>query len=73
MSGSKWEKDSLQFPRLLAEIRAIGLTQAQYNDLCASMDLTMEDIDELLERAETAWQKIKQEHFDILDAEKEPT
>lgn len=52
-----WERDSIQFPRLLAEIRAAGLTRNQYHELEASMDLTREEIDQLLERAETAWRK----------------
>ena len=56
----KWEKDHLQFPRLLAELRAEGLTEDQYKALRASMDLDVEEIDELLERAETEWQRIKE-------------
>lgn len=56
---SRWDQDRLQFPRLLAELRAIGLTDDQYRELEASMDLSRGYIDELLERAETKWQKIK--------------
>jgi hypothetical protein len=54
-----WKKDAVQFPRLLAEIRAIGLTTTQYGELNESMDLSRNEIDELLERAETEWQKLK--------------
>jgi len=54
-----WVHDELQFPRLLAEIRAVGLTDDQYKVLRESMDLTSGDIDELLERAEGTWNQIK--------------
>lgn len=54
-----WNNNAVQFPRLLAEIRAVSLTDDQYRELAASMDLTRDQIDELLERAETRWQGIK--------------
>lgn len=54
-----WERNDVQFPRLLAEIRAIGLTPTQYRDLQDSTDLTISEIDALLERAEAAWQLSK--------------
>ena len=54
--GSVWERDEIQFPRLLAEIAA---TQELGMDaLCESMDLTQADIDELFDRASTTWQRI---------------
>lgn len=56
-----WKKDNIQFPRLLAELRAYGLTKNQYKFLCGSMDLEKENIDNLLERAETKFQRIKEE------------
>lgn len=56
---NKWADNRIQFPRLLAEIRAVGLTPAQYHELNQSMDLAPEEIDELLERAESEWQEIK--------------
>lgn len=55
-----WEVNGLQFPRLLAEIRAVGLTPKQYKQLTESMDLEAYEIDDLLERAEDEWQCIKQ-------------
>lgn len=55
-----WHDDAIQFPRLLAEIRAIGLTDEQYQDLATSMDLNQERLDELLERAEIVWERIKE-------------
>lgn len=55
-----WNNNRVQFARLLAEIRAIGLTDEQYQKLMESMDLLeCEHIDELLERAEIEWQKQK--------------
>lgn len=56
----RWKSDEIQFPRLLAELRAVGLTDGMYEELCASMDIEKDDLDELLERAETAWQKVVQ-------------
>jgi hypothetical protein len=55
-----WTNDAIQFARLLAELRAIGLTEPQYNDLYAAMDLRQDRIDQVLERAERAWQRIKE-------------
>ncbi len=54
-----WERDEIQFPRLLAEIRASGLSLAIYADLRESMGLTNREIDSVLERAETEWERIK--------------
>lgn len=56
---SIWNRDDIQFPRLLAEIRASGLTSEQYADLTKSMDLHPDMIDDLLERAENAWNRVK--------------
>jgi hypothetical protein len=60
ITNPKWEDDNIQFPRLLAEIRAVGLTQFQYDLLHESMDLARDDIDAILERAESKWQAIKE-------------
>jgi len=56
---SLWEDDAIQFPRLLAEIRAIGLTNDQVNALSESMCLYPSEIFEVLERAEIEFQNIK--------------
>lgn len=53
----RWREDPSQFARLLSEIRAMGLTPAQYKQLGESMDLKAEEIDELLERAEGQWHR----------------
>lgn len=55
-----WDRDDIQFPRLLAEIQAnIDLTQEQWYTLCSSMDLETDDLAELFDRAQLAWEKIK--------------
>lgn len=54
-----WDHNSTQFPRLLAELRAYGLTESQYTALEDAMDLGREDIDELFERAEDEWNELK--------------
>lgn len=59
MNGQYWQEDALQFPRLLAEIRAAGLTNGQVAALCQSMDLQPHNICDLLRRAEIAWEDIK--------------
>ena len=55
-----WERDDVQFARLLAEIKAVGLTAKQTADLKASMDLSTEQICELLDRAEEAFESMKE-------------
>lgn len=55
-----WVRDSIQFPRLLAELRTIGLTEQQYLLLGEAMTLEQEHIDSLLERAEEAFQRNKE-------------
>lgn len=53
-----WENNSVQFPRLLAEISA---TQDNLDipALAESMDLTVEEVNELFDRADAAWERIK--------------
>jgi hypothetical protein len=59
LARSNWNKDSVQFPRLLAEINAAGLTDEQYDTLEESMDLDRAQIDELFDRAEGVFEKEK--------------
>ena len=63
MAKNLWKNDKIQFPRLLAEIRAMGLDDGEYEALGEQMDLTKDEIDELLERAETEWQAHKERFF----------
>lgn len=49
-----WDNDSTQFVRLLSKLKGMGLSPAQMHDLVASMDMTKEEIHQLLDRAEEA-------------------
>jgi hypothetical protein len=51
-----WKDSSVQFPRLIAEINALGLTTSQLEDLAGSMDLEIDDVGELFERANVLWE-----------------
>lgn len=53
-----WKCDAIQFPRLLAEIYAAGLTAKQEEDICGSMDVSKEQLYDLLERAQGKWDKV---------------
>jgi hypothetical protein len=57
---TRWEDNSIQFPRLLAEIKAVGLTAKQVADLCKSMDISSNDLHELLDRAEEEFERLKE-------------
>ena len=54
-----WLQNDVQFPRLLAEINAVGLTDSQVMALGHSMDLDSEQIGELLGRAEKSFEPWK--------------
>ena len=57
---SSWENDFHQFARLICELNAAGApNKKQLKVLMESMDLSTEDIHQLLDRAEAAWFKIK--------------
>jgi hypothetical protein len=58
-SSEKWDDDSIQFPRLLAEISAVGLSTEQWEGLCTSMDIDNELLNELFDRADNAWERAK--------------
>lgn len=55
--GDRWEDDGIQFPRLIAEMEAAGFfTDANLMAaLCSSMDLEVDDVMDLIERAQKAW------------------
>lgn len=58
---TNWLNNDIQFPRLLAELMAtVEFTPAQRNAVAESMDLTWDEIFEVMERADTVWQKIKE-------------
>lgn len=57
MSNTNWENNAIQFARLLAEINA---TQTLDMDaLAESMNLAVEDINDLFDRADDQWENIK--------------
>lgn len=58
MEQEKWYDNSIQFPRLLAEIVA---TQDNIDmpALCDAMNLEEHEVDELFERAQVKWDAIK--------------
>jgi hypothetical protein len=60
-----WRDDSIQFPRLLAEIMAVGLTDEQCNNLETSMDIDQDQLLELFDRAQTEWEEIKKKYCPI--------
>ena len=55
-----WQKNQIQYPRLIAELEACGAFENRQiiNDLCDSMDLTKEDILEIVERASNYWDEM---------------
>lgn len=56
-----WDDNAVQFPRLLAEIYAAGLTGKQETEICASMSLHRDDLYDLLEQADREWERLKRE------------
>lgn len=58
---SKWQDNSIQFPRLLAEIIAVGLSEEQWDGLLDAMDLESDDLSELFDRAQEEWERIKEQ------------
>lgn len=70
MSNSNWENNSIQFPRLLAEIEASGAFDLRLPDgqrivdsVAESMDLDVSEVYELLDRAQVEWDRIKAQTF----------
>ena len=56
----KWHDNSIQFPRLLAEINAcVEISDEDWAALCESMDLKGSDINDLFDRADREWERIK--------------
>lgn len=57
---SKWQDNSFQFPRLLAEINATGVISPKSLKLLATeMDCKVEDVQDILKRATEVFDKIK--------------
>lgn len=52
-----WQNNAIQFPRLLAEIMATQ--ELNMESLAESMDLTIEEVAELFDRADQQWEAAK--------------
>jgi hypothetical protein len=53
-----WNNDSIQFPRLIAEIEATQ--ELNFGELCDAMDLEEDQVAQLFGRAQMAWEAIKE-------------
>ena len=60
-----FDRDDVQFPRLLDEVYGI-ITEDQKKELSVSMDLTVEDVDDIFLRASETFDAIKQQ-LDFVD------
>lgn len=67
-SDKLWGRDDVQFPRLISELKAVGLTEEQMKALAASMDLDRCHIHEILDRGEEVFEAIK-EMLDCVDTD----
>lgn len=66
MSKELWERDDIQFPRLLAEIRAnVEVSEKEWQDICESMDINEVELEQLWNRAGKKWEEIKLENCPI--------
>ena len=55
-----WNDNSIQFPRLIAEIIAnVNIGEDEMADLRNSMDLNQWEVNELFDRAQAEWERIK--------------
>lgn len=70
---SYWEIDEVQFPRLLAEAEAVGLfAQTELlQQLAESMDLTIEQIGEIVDRAQSAFERTSKALRDKFSSDEE--
>lgn len=58
--SSPWEDDAVQFPRLLCELQA-NADDLSLEQVAESMDLTLEEVGSLFDRAVKAWERIKEQ------------
>ena len=64
-----WYNDTIQFPRLIAEINAnFRLNGEELNDLLESMSITTTELDELFNRAEQTYQAFKPNSLQSLNS-----
>lgn len=65
-----WENNNIQFPRILAELSALDILDKTIHAdqgfltirqaLACEMDVTENELNEVLDRAEAVWQSIKE-------------
>jgi len=64
MCDKKWNDNSIQFPRLIAEVRAnVEISDKEWQDMCDSMDITPVELEQLFNRANDEWEMIKEDTF----------
>ncbi len=57
---SAWEDDAIQFPRLIAELETVGAFSAPViKALTEEMAISKQELNELVDRAQTAFDKVK--------------
>lgn len=57
---STWENNAVQFPRFIEEAQAAGaFTSEVLQAMSESMDLEVEHLHEIMERARVEWEEIK--------------
>lgn len=60
MARSLWKNDKVQFARLLCEIMAnCDIKKKDFKALCESMDLSADEVNSLLDRADKVWEDTK--------------
>lgn len=60
---SMWENDMIQFARLIAELESIGaFNQPVIDGLMFAMDLSTEELFEIIDRAQLTWDKSVREN-----------
>ena len=64
VSNDVWNNNEVQFARLLAEIVATQ-DNIDFETLATSMDLELEQVQELLERASDRWEQAKEEYAPV--------
>jgi len=56
-----WRNDAIQFPRLISELLATSALNATViEELAVSMDVSVEQLNDIFDRADTAWNDIKE-------------
>lgn len=59
-ANTNWENNYLQFARLIAECEAVGSMQIT-DELCDTMSLSVNQVKEIINRAQYSWSKIKEQ------------